>query len=245
MLEVPFSSLAITSTDANTTSPLNNFFVLPFELRSKILSYVLTYPTTIDLDPTNYSVGQRRLNLFLVSQDLNCEASEIFYSKNTFRIFPTHSRFFGHKTVPLLARLPAKCRPILTSLELRLGPGWSNPPKSWRVDSRLGLEDMVKVRTLKVFVECDPSHDIFKGFRVGRDYFTDFSARLLEGIMDRLPALITVEFDAWPSVMREGPLMRKLVQVAKAKGKKTIEITGYESFEKRMIVHMSRPRHVE
>ena len=45
---------------------------------------------------------------------------------------------------------------------------------------------MVNVRTLRVFVECDPSHDIFKGFRVGRDYFTEFSAQLLEGVIDRL-----------------------------------------------------------
>lgn len=114
-------------------------------------------------------------------------------------------------------------------MELRLGPGWSNPPKSWWVDSRLGIEEMINVRTLKVFVECDPSHDIFKGFRIGKDFFTGFAAHLLEEITSRLPALSRAEFDGWPSVMREGPLMKKLVAVAKERGLKIIEMGNVEA----------------
>ena len=83
---------------------------------------------------------------------------------------------------------------------------------------------MVAVRTLKVFVECDPSHDIFKGFRIGKNFFTEFAAELLEGIILRLPALDSVEYDGWPSVMREGPLMKRLIGVARKRGKKTSEL---------------------
>lgn len=96
------------------------------------------------------------------------------------------------------------------------------------------------MRLVKVFVECDPSRDIFKGFRVGRDFFTNFAARLLEEILKRLPGLVQVEFDAWPSVMREGPLMRKLVEVAKGSGNTIAEISAERSFQKRMIAHLSK-----
>lgn len=231
------------------------FFDLPFELRSKVLCYILTTSQPVDLDPSNYRSGHQRLNLFLTSHRLHSEASHLFYSTHTFRIFPTHGRFFGHRTKPLLQRFPTRYRESLTSLELRLGPGWNNPPKSWWVDSRLGLEEMAKVRTLKVFVECDPSHEIFRGFRIGRDFFTDFSAHLLEEITRRLPALVWIEFDGWPSVMREGPLMKKLVEVAKESGKKLNEIAEASENQvaeirevqssQRHVTHLSRPRNVE
>lgn len=83
---------------------------------------------------------------------------------------------------------------------------------------------MKAVRTIKVFVECDPSHDIFRGFRIGKDFFTEFAAELLEGIIKRLPALERVEYDGWPSVMREGPLVKRLVGVARKLGKKSVEL---------------------
>ena len=83
---------------------------------------------------------------------------------------------------------------------------------------------MVAVRSLKVFVEIDPSHDLFQGFRVGKDFYTRFSTELLEQIIRRLPALGRVELDGWPSVMREGPLMKRLVEVARASGKTVVEL---------------------
>ena len=209
------------------------FFDLPYELRSKILGYVLISDRTIDLDPQNYRTAHQRLSLFLTSHRFHEEAYPVFYGGHTFRILPTHGRFFGNKTKPLLTRLSPQYRAVLVSLELRLGPGWSNPPKSWRVDDRLGLEEMAAVRTVKVFVECDPSHDIFKGFRIGREFFTDFSVELLEGILHRLPALVQVEYDGWPSVMREGPLMRRLIKVSKDGGKRVKELSIQQSFEKR------------
>lgn len=192
------------------------FFDLPSELRSKILSYLLcTDNRTIDLDPSNYRAATARLNLFLVCKRFGYEAYHVFYSGHTFRIFQTHGRFLSKRTEPLLARLPSYYRNVLVSLELRLGPGWSDPPKPWYVSDRLGLEDCIAVRTLRVFVEVDPSSPVFKGFRLNRDFFTNFSGTLLEQVMERLPVLATVEFDAYPSVDRHGALMTRLLDETK------------------------------
>jgi hypothetical protein len=108
----------------------------------------------------------------------------------------------------------------------------------------LGLEEMAAVRIVKVFVECDPSHEIFRGFRIGKDFYTDFSVDLLERIVERLPALERVEFDGWPSVMREGPLMRRLVEVAKEGGKKVVQLTPRESCEETCRAHVLKARNV-
>ncbi|KAL8830527.1 MAG: hypothetical protein Q9170_005702, partial [Blastenia crenularia] len=197
------------------------FFSLPSELRSKILSSILCTETrTIDLDPKNHLSASTRLNLFLVSKRFGYEAYHIFYSGHTFRIFQTHGRFLGKRTEPLLARLPSYYRAALVSLELRLGPGWSDPPKPWYVSDRLGLEDCTSVRTLRVFVEVDPSSPVFKGFRLNRDFFTHFSGDLLRGVIERLPVLETVEFDAYPSVDRHGALVTRLLDDARRANKR-------------------------
>ncbi|KAI4181619.1 MAG: hypothetical protein L6R41_006517 [Letrouitia leprolyta] len=192
------------------------FFNLPSELRSKILSYLLCPDTrTVDLDPCNHRSATDRLNLFLVCKRFGFEAYHIFYAGHTFRIFQTHGRFLGKRTEPLLARLPTHYRNALVSLELRFGPGWSDPPKPWYVSDRLGLEDCSSVRTLRVFVEVDPSSPIFKGFRLNRDFFTNFSGTLLSDVIERLPVLETVEFDGYPSVDRHGALMTRLLEEAR------------------------------
>lgn len=208
------------------------FFDLPSELRLKILGFALVTDQTIDLNPQNYGAAVRhRMNVFLTSHRFHYEAYSVFYSGHTFRIFPTHGRFFGHKVLPLVARLPTRYRAALVSLELRLGPGWSNPPRSWRVDDRLGLEEMEAVRTVKVVVECDPSHHIFDGFRIDRDFFTGFSGDLLEDVLQRLPSVIHVELDGWPSVKREGPLVKRLLEVARDAGVTVSEVNGKEEDE--------------
>lgn len=84
----------------------------------------------------------------------------------------------------------------------------------------LGLRDMVQVRTLKVFIECDPSHPVFRGFRLSKGYYTWFAGDLLRSILKELPNLHQVEFDAFPSVEKSGDLMRRLlleVRLAKKK----------------------------
>ena len=105
------------------------------------------------------------------------------------------------------------------------------------MDTGLGLDEMINVRTLKAFVECDPSHDIIRGIRKGRDFFTVFSAHLFEHIIDELPALSSVEFDGWPLVMWEDSLMKRMIEVAKEHGKKAV-LMDKETSEWRM---SSRP----
>ena len=213
------SSISFLS-EAETTHCHFRFFDLPTELRLKILDMVLVTDQTIDLDPLNYRRIARRLDVFLTCRRMHEEACPVFYGGHTFRIFPTHDRFFGNRILPLLARLSSRSRAALLSLELRLGPGWSNPPKSWRINDRLGLEEMIAVRSVKVFVQCDPSHDVFKGFRVGKDFFTDFSGDILGDIIDRLPVLEEIEFDGWSSVSKEAPLMTRLLNEARRNRKR-------------------------
>lgn len=214
------SSITSLHSEAGSGRSRFRFFDLPAELRRKILRMVLLVDRTIDLDPLNHRRIARCLDVFLVSKRFHEECYPIFYGSNTFRIFPTHGRFFGNKVLPLLARLSARYRAALVMLELRLGPGWDNPPKSWRVNDGLGLEEAKRVRILKVYVEVDPSHDIFNGFRITKDFFTDFSGFMLRDVIDRLPALEEVQFDAYPSVSRDAALMSRLLEEARQRRKR-------------------------
>lgn len=198
------------------------FFDLPSELRSKILSFVVALNRTVDLEPLNNFDANQRLNLFLASQRLHSEASHIFYSEHTFRIFPTHWRFFGNKICPLLSRLPPRYHRALVTLELRLGTGWGNPPESWRVSDELGLEQMTAVRKMKIFIDCDPSHKTFKGFRRSRHFFTKFARNLLKEMISRLPVLEEVELDGEATVSSNGPLIMRLMKEAKLSDKRVI-----------------------
>jgi hypothetical protein len=136
-----------------------------------------------------------------------------FFSTHTFRIFPTYPGKYFKTKKPLLARLPIHYRNSMTSLDLRLGPGWSNPPRGWIINDALGLADCTSVRTLKVFVECDPSDPIFNGYRKHEGFYEKFSADLLEGILKAVPSVKVVEFDAYSSVKRTGPMMAGLGEV--------------------------------
>ncbi|KAL8677091.1 MAG: hypothetical protein Q9186_006450 [Xanthomendoza sp. 1 TL-2023] len=198
------------------------FFRLPPELRSAIFSLLLclTPRITVDLSSDNYLASTPRLNYFLVSKRFGYEAYHIYYSEHTFRIFQTEGRFLGKRTRPLLARLPHHYLNVLRRLEIRLGLGWTDPPKPWVVNDRLGLGHCEAVTTLKVFVDVDPSSPIFDGFRLDREFYTDFCGRLLAQVMVRLPALQVVEYDAYPSVYRDGALMTRLLGETRKSGKK-------------------------
>ncbi|KAF2138320.1 uncharacterized protein K452DRAFT_205671, partial [Aplosporella prunicola CBS 121167] len=203
------------------------FFDLPAEIRLRIYEHHLTFSHTIDLDPANHRLLSPRLSLFLTSHRTHAEASRVFYATNTFRLLPLHGRFF-HSPRPLLARLPPRYRHALATLELRLGPGWTGLPKSWAVSPaseergrhRLGLAELESMRTLCVFVECDPaSDDTFAGFRRKGDdgYFSRSCADLLSCVLLLAPAVERVRFDAFPGIGRDSPLLRELVGVHKKK----------------------------
>ena len=198
------------------------FLDLPAELRRHILELALCVNRTIDLDPANGWRIAPRLELFQVSRKVYQEAYAIFYGSHTFRLFPTHGRFFGDRIQPLISRLPPQYRAAITSLELRLGPGWNKPPKSWTVNQRLGLKDAVSVRTLKIFAECDPSHDSFRGFRMTEPSFTDFAGSILQELIRAIPSLEVIRLDGYSFVMKNGPLISKLQQIAEAEQKRII-----------------------
>jgi hypothetical protein len=191
---------------------------LPSELRLKIYGILFqTIPDVIDLDPDNFRNIHRKLFILYVSKQINAEASHFLYSTNTFRIFPCHpGRFFKTKR-PLLARLSPRCRASISSLELRLGPGFANPPKGWAVTEGLGLKDAVNVRILKVMVQVDTSNPIFNGFRAkGAEdaFYENFSKGLLDKVLTSVPSINEVQFDAWSSVQKDGAMLRALLDVA-------------------------------
>jgi len=191
------------------------FLSLPSELRSKIYGCAFeAVPPILDLDPDNFHLIYRKFSLFLVSKQIHAEASHHFYSSHTIRLFPTHpGRFFKTKK-PLLARLSPQCRSSITSLELRLGPGWNKPPRGWVINDALGLQNATSVQVLKVFVECDPSDGIFKGFRQADGFYESFSKDLLNKVLEAVPSIEVVEFDAWTSVKKNGDMMMGLLEVA-------------------------------
>lgn len=227
--KIPISALTLNVPIANAPKPKRvkqkpfRFLDLPRELRLEVYGYHFANTDhVLDLDPDNYKRIHKKLAILRTCRRLYREASYLFYSTHTVRIFPTHhGRFFNTKK-PLLARLKPGQRGTITSLELRLGPGWSKPPRGWVVNPELGLKDCVSVRKVTVFVECDPSNDIFKGFRRADGFYEAFSKKLLEGVLSEMPWVECIEFDAWPSVKKSGALMCGLLDVVDSRNLKRV-----------------------
>ena len=196
------------------------FLALPSELRIKIYGYHFEEtPQVVDLESDNYRRIHKKLAILKVCRTIYTEAAHVFYTTHTFRVFPTSpGRFFKTKK-PLLARMKPGQRACITSLELRLGPGWSKPPKGWVVNPALGLADCVNVRKLTVFVECDPGDSVFNGFRRADGFYEDFSRNLLADVLQELPLVSRIHFDAWSSVKKSGGMMRGLLDMALAHGR--------------------------
>ena len=190
------------------------FLDLPSELRIRIYELLLGVERSIDLDPLNHRRLGPLMAVFLVNRQIYEESFRVFYSKNVFRLFSTNGKFF-HAKHQLLSRLSPTYRSTITTLELRLGPGWSAPPKRWIVNNKLGLNDCKALRLLKVFVELDPSgHDIFKDFRLPDDLYTRFCTGLLKKVLAKVPSIVEIQFDGYPSVRRSGSLMTALLAEA-------------------------------
>lgn len=199
------------------------FFDLPYELRLRVYETLLVFNKTMDLDPSNYRAVAPSIRLFYVSHRMHDEASRVFYGRNTFRLFPIHGRYINAK-YPLFARLPRKYRALMTRVELRLGPGFTKPPKGWVVDSRLGLAAVTKAHKLKIFVEIDPAaSDIFEGFRTGeKTFYTEYCVGLLRALLAQITTVAEVELDAYPSVGKDSPLLQALLDEAKLNQKRIV-----------------------
>ncbi|KAK8064239.1 hypothetical protein PG996_008891 [Apiospora saccharicola] len=227
----PVSALAINLSELTMDVPIENapkpkrrpiipfrFLELPSELRIKIYEYHFdNFDEVLDMDFENYKRYHKRLGLLRTCRLVYREASYVFYSTHPVRLFPIYGKFFKAKK-PLLARMKPNQRSLINTLELRLGPGWNRPPRGWVVNEGLGLKDCVSARRIKVFVECDPSNEMFKGFRHSDGFYERFSRELLGAVMDDLPCLETVEFDANPSVKKNGAMMKALLEATTAKG---------------------------
>jgi len=203
---------------------------LPSEIRLHIYHFVLFTPTRKSALQRTGNVGtsakkskplapsSHRIALFLASRQVHDEATHYFYSTQTFRVLPVQDFL----RMPTIRGLPRRHRASITTIELIVGSSWTAPPKSWVVNQGLGLHDMHLARTLKVFVQCDPSHPVFEGFRISKDFYTNFCGNLLHQILERLPGLVQVEFDAWPSVEKNGPLMSRLLTETRNAQKKVL-----------------------
>ena len=194
------------------------FLDLPYELRVEVYKYhFINTGRVLDLDPSNYKRLHQKLAILRTCQTFYQEASHVFYSTHPVRIFPTHpGRFFKTKK-PLLARLKPGQRASLASLELRLGPGWSKPPRGWVVNPDLGLADCTSVRKIIVFIECDPGTETFRGFRQPNNFFESFARSLLENVLNEMPWVRQVDFDAWPSVKKSGGLVQRLLELVRSR----------------------------
>jgi hypothetical protein len=185
------------------------FFKLPSELRNRIYALVLSTGTP-------YS-SKNCTSILLASRRLHAEASYLLYSSTTFRIFALQD----FNPLPTVCDLPIHYRKLVTTTELVLGPSWTAPPKSWKVNKSMAriLGGMGSVHTLKVFVEIDPSHSLFAKFRVSHGFYTDFCGGLLRDVLKAMPRLEIVQISGRPSVRMDGPLVSRLRREVEAQGR--------------------------
>lgn len=196
------------------------FMDLPRDVRLLVYSHhFANIGPVVDVEPGNYAAIHRRLVIFRVCRLFYEEASHIFYSEKTFRIFPIDGRYARAKK-GLLARMKPRVRSHMTTLELRLGPGWSKPYRSWVVDDLVGLKDCVNVHRLAVYIEIDPSDNIFNGWRKSSGFYESFCQNLLRDLLHSLPNVRTVTFDAHDPVKKSGDMARGLIEVAREEQRK-------------------------
>ncbi|KAJ2897424.1 3 exoribonuclease family protein [Zalerion maritima] len=199
------------------------FLKLPLDLRLMVYSHYFSdiSERVIDVSPRDNRLIHHRLHpLLRASKLVYCEASHHFYSTHIFRLFPTDPMRFNMRKKPLVARLKPHQRLSVTTLEMRMGPGWGKPPRSWAVNKRLKLHECENVRKLHVLVQCDPSDEIFDGFRRADGFYEEFCQKLLDEVLKALPAVQIVQFDAWSSVRKRGDMMNALLEAARENGRR-------------------------
>ncbi|QDS70053.1 hypothetical protein FKW77_004193 [Venturia effusa] len=193
---------------------------LPAEIRLRIYEFALSVRKPVDLAGLNQTRIAPLLRLFLTSRQIYDEAYRVFYAVNTFRIFSCDGKFFNHRR-QLLSRFTPSHQACLTSIELRLGPGWTKPPKHWVLTSRMGLEKCTALKQLKVFAELDPENsEICKQWMKNHQSYTVFGKDLMVKILTTAPNITEVWFDGFPSVLKDGPLVSALLAEANRLGKR-------------------------
>jgi hypothetical protein len=193
---------------------------LPAEIRVRVYELLLDVGRPIQLESSNKTQIAPLLRVLLTSRQLYEEAYRVFYSTNTFRVFSTDSKYFQAK-YPLLVHFPRSYRNVLTTFELRLGPGWTSPPKKWVVTPKFGLKDCKNLRLLKIFVELDPAGSMVTlQWLKYRSIYTDFSTALVAKLYEAVPSITEVEFDGYPSVQQDGDLMTSLVSQTRKASKR-------------------------
>lgn len=191
------------------------FMGLPSELRLKIYGFHFAgLDQVVDMEHGNYFTYHKKLMILRVCRQIYREASHYFYGTFTFRIFPIDGRYSRSKKT-VLSRMKPKSRVHITTLELRVGPGFNKPYRSWVVNPQLGLQDCLAARNVNVFIEVDPSNDIFKGFRRADGFYENFCCELLDSVLKELPHVTSVQFDANSSVKKSGDMTQGLLDVAR------------------------------
>ena len=81
---------------------------------------------------------------------------------------------------------------------------------------------MKHVKTLKIFVEMDPSEPMFAKYRISKVFYTNFTGNLLGEVLACLPMCKVIEMDGNPSVRVSGELVSRLRQEIERKGKEVV-----------------------
>ncbi|KHN95565.1 uncharacterized protein MAM_06622 [Metarhizium album ARSEF 1941] len=199
------------------------FLELPSELRVKVYEhYWSNADQVLDLEPGNHKRYRKALGLARACKQVHAEVTHFFFSSRAVRIFPTFPGKYFKSKKPLLARLKPCQRGCITALELRLGPGWTGPPRGWVVNDALGLKDCSNLRKLTVYVECDPSDCIYDGFRRSDGFYEGFCSKLLGNVLSEIPSHVAIEFEGYPGVKKSGAMMRGLLEVASQSGRQIL-----------------------
>ncbi|KAI5297856.1 hypothetical protein KEM56_004486, partial [Ascosphaera pollenicola] len=145
------------------------------------------------------------------------EVAALLFGTQTFRLWAAHVE--DHK--PTVEQIPSRYRHLVRTVQAVFGPGWTDP--GVRVGARMRgvLRECTGLRRCEVFVEIDPSHPVFEGFRISKGFYTEYAEDLLGDVLACLPGLRdsgVVEFDAGGGVERDGKLMRRLMRVARELG---------------------------
>ncbi|KAI5283229.1 hypothetical protein KEM54_002302 [Ascosphaera aggregata] len=195
-----------------------HFFFSPRERKLPRGMIVRSQATATGLQPEGISIipscgfFKGRVNLMLCCRQIHEECSALLYSTQSFKIFAHHHN--DHK--PTLDQIPLTYKPLVKTAELVFGPDWTDP--KGKVTAELALPLLISLRRLKVYVECDPEHPIFAGFRRSKHFYTAYAERLLRAVLRELPQCVIVEFDGGSLVEKNGPLMRVLYRVARGFG---------------------------